>query len=127
MNVFAERLRKKRREKNITQVELANQLGISRGLIGDIERGAKEPTKNTAILLADFFNTDPLYWIDEKEELEKLKEENPYSLFFETIESLKKNNIIEKPSDVFNEKISEFLLKSIEFALELEEAQKDNK
>lgn len=47
----------------LTQVEMAQKLGISRSTIGMYETGAREPDFETLELIADFFNVDIDYLI----------------------------------------------------------------
>ena len=53
--VFAERIKYLRAEKGIGQVELAKNLGVSKGNISYWERGLKEPSMHSLIQLAKFF------------------------------------------------------------------------
>ena len=52
---FAQRLKELRKEKDLTQYKLAEELGFSRGLIGNYELGTREPDHTTTKILADFF------------------------------------------------------------------------
>jgi transcriptional regulator with XRE-family HTH domain len=45
-----------RNDKNLSQQELADSIGVSRGYIGDIERNRSEPSSNFLTLLASKFN-----------------------------------------------------------------------
>jgi transcriptional regulator with XRE-family HTH domain len=53
---FAQRLKELRKEKDLTQYKLAEELGFSRGLIGNYELGTREPDHTTTKILADFFD-----------------------------------------------------------------------
>lgn len=53
---FAENLKRLRQSSNIGQVELAKQIGVSKGIISLWENGLREPTLSSLIALADFFN-----------------------------------------------------------------------
>lgn len=53
---FAEKLKFLRKQKNITQVELASAIDVSFAIIGQIESGARNPSKEVAKKLADYFN-----------------------------------------------------------------------
>lgn len=53
---FAEKLKTLRKQKNLTQVELAAKIDVSFAIIGQIESGARNPSKEVARKLADFFN-----------------------------------------------------------------------
>ena len=54
-NKFAERLKDLRSEKNIGQIELADKLQVSRGIISLWENGLREPTLTSLIRIATFF------------------------------------------------------------------------
>ncbi len=54
-NTFAERLKDLRTEKNIGQIELAEKLQVSRGIISLWENGLREPTLSSLIRIATFF------------------------------------------------------------------------
>jgi SOS-response transcriptional repressor LexA len=49
-------IRSARREKNLTLVELSNQIGISNQALSDIERGKKNPSKQTLMNLSRELN-----------------------------------------------------------------------
>lgn len=55
MNRFGERLKELRQEKRIGQVELAERIGASKGIISLWENGLREPTLGNLIALSDFF------------------------------------------------------------------------
>lgn len=52
---FAERLKELRTEKNINQVELSVEIGVSKGIISLWENGLREPGMYSLIQLAKFF------------------------------------------------------------------------
>lgn len=56
MNYFAQNLRILRKEKNLTQPELAQKLKVSKGMISFWENGKYEPTATNIIAVADFFD-----------------------------------------------------------------------
>lgn len=55
-NKFKEILKELRTERNLGQVELAKEIGVSKGVISLWENGLREPTMYSLILLAEFFN-----------------------------------------------------------------------
>lgn len=71
MKMFAENLKKLRKEWKMTQADLANRSGISIRSIQNYEqdRDGRSPTFYNVMLLADFFNVNPyyLYYGEEKE------------------------------------------------------------
>jgi transcriptional regulator with XRE-family HTH domain len=55
-NSFSENLKELRLEKGIGQVELAEKIGVSKGIISLWENGKREPTLSSLIALAKFFD-----------------------------------------------------------------------
>jgi len=56
MNYFAQNLKTLRKEKNLTQPELAKELNVSNGMISFWENEKYEPTASNIIIVAKFFN-----------------------------------------------------------------------
>lgn len=54
--MFAERLKELRKEKNMTQAQLAEALGVSKGTIAMWEIGKREPNFETLDRLSDIFD-----------------------------------------------------------------------
>ncbi len=54
-NKFKNILKQLRQEQQIGQVELASQIGVSKGIISLWENGLREPNMSSLILLAKFF------------------------------------------------------------------------
>lgn len=54
--MFAERLKELRKEKGITQVELAQLLGVSKGTVGMWEIGKREPSFETINAMSEIFD-----------------------------------------------------------------------
>ena len=65
-NSFAENLKELRLEKGIGQVELAEKIGVSKGIISLWENGKREPTLSSLVALAKYFDVsiDTLVGID---------------------------------------------------------------
>ena len=55
-NIFGERLKELRTEKELGQVELAQALNLSKGIISLWENGLREPKLSNLITLARFFD-----------------------------------------------------------------------
>ena len=66
-NSFKNNLKMLRQERGLGQVELAKELGISKGIISLWENGLREPGMSSLIILAKFFDVsiDFLVGIDE--------------------------------------------------------------
>ena len=56
MEVFAERLKELRLEKDLGQEALAEELGLSHGIISLWENALREPKMSNLILLAKYFD-----------------------------------------------------------------------
>lgn len=55
-NSFKEKLKSLRREKHLGQIELAKELGVSKGTISLWENGLREPTMSSLIRIAKYFD-----------------------------------------------------------------------
>ena len=97
----------------LTQVEMAEKLGISRSTIGMYETGAREPDFEILELIADFFNVDIDYLLgrtdkttllpetvghyylnDDARDLAQFMFENPeYKVLFDASRKVKKEDI----------------------------------
>lgn len=60
-NEFKDILKELRKERGIGQVELANQLGVSKGVISLWENGLREPGMTSLISLSKFFDVSSDY------------------------------------------------------------------
>lgn len=58
MATFGDRLKTLRSRKNLSQMELSKQIGISKSSINMYERGEREPKFETLETIADYFNVD---------------------------------------------------------------------
>lgn len=66
---FSEMSKQLRKEKGLSQVELAKALGISKACISMIEIGKNEPTANTVTRYADFFGCSTDYLLGRSDDL----------------------------------------------------------
>ncbi|WP_195928200.1 helix-turn-helix domain-containing protein [Lactococcus lactis] len=66
MSVFAERLKELRKEKYLTQKEIANKLGVSRVAYTNWENSKREPNIERFVKLADYFNVSIDYLVGRK-------------------------------------------------------------
>ena len=62
-NEFKDNLKLLRQEQNIGQVELAKQLGVSKGIISLWENGLREPNMSSLIALSKFFKVSIDYLV----------------------------------------------------------------
>lgn len=74
MGNFQNIFKRLRTSSGLTQVELAEKIGISRSTIGMYETGAREPDFETLEAIADFFNVDIDYLLGRTDKTELLPE-----------------------------------------------------
>ena len=65
---FAEKSKYLRKEKNLSQVQLAESLNVSKACISMIEIGKNEPTANTLLRYADFFECTTDYLLGREDD-----------------------------------------------------------
>lgn len=58
MAEFKDRLKELREEKGLTQIQLAEELGMSRGTVGNYESGTRKPRFEDFEAIADYFNVE---------------------------------------------------------------------
>ncbi|EDS77389.1 putative phage related transcriptional regulator [Clostridium botulinum C str. Eklund] len=94
MTIISKRLKESRTEVNLTQQQLAEKIGVSTSIIGDIESGRRVASKKTAKKLADFFNTNSEYWFDENCLTEYFNKREKYSSLDSVVTTLIDKKII---------------------------------
>ena len=62
-NIFAKNLKMLRTEKGISQIQLAEYLNVSKGIISLWENGLREPNMYSLILIAKFFGVSIDYLV----------------------------------------------------------------
>lgn len=62
-NQFKTNLKDLRQEKGLGQVEIANAIGVSKGIISLWENGLREPSMSSLILLSRFFEVSIDYLV----------------------------------------------------------------
>lgn len=65
--IVAERIRELMKEENLTQVELANKIGLKQNTISAWLLNKKEPSIRSLWLVADYFNVDIDYLVGRKD------------------------------------------------------------
>ncbi len=63
MSTLSERLQQLKNEKNLLQKQIAEDVGLSLRAYQYYERGEREPTSSTLIILADYFNVSIDYLV----------------------------------------------------------------
>lgn len=61
MSAFNDRLLELRRQRDLSQSELANYIGVNKQTISQYERGVRRPDLDTLSILCDFFNVSSDY------------------------------------------------------------------
>ena len=61
MNTFADMLKRLRKEKGLSQLELGSMLGVGKSTISMYENGQRKPSFEMLETIADFFNVDMNY------------------------------------------------------------------
>lgn len=61
MATFSERLFELRRQRDLTQLDLANYIGLNKQTISQYERGVRRPDIETLSALCDYFNVSTDY------------------------------------------------------------------
>ena len=67
--MVGERIKELRTEKNLSQSNLAKQIGVSQKAIDFWERGVNEPKASYIIFLCDFFNVSADYLLGRTDNL----------------------------------------------------------
>ncbi len=68
LEIFAYRVKKLRRQRNLNQQELGDVLGLTQMAVSGIETGARTTTIEKLILLAKFFEVSTDYLLGLKDE-----------------------------------------------------------
>ena len=102
-----ENLRKIREKRNITQVKLATELGVSQELISRYELGSSFPTPNMLIKLSQFFNCSVDYLLG----LTKIETPIKYLTSNYNADLSAKYDILSKNNKVILDKFLDFLIK----------------
>lgn len=123
---IGKKLNKFRKDKNLTQKELGNKLGVQNNTISAYERGAASLYQDTLFKLSDILDVKVDDFFPEREyktnELDRALRMMTNNLDLKDMEFL--NQLIEKALSM-NKKEREKFLKSIKFATEYYEKMKE--
>ncbi|MGQ7545042.1 helix-turn-helix domain-containing protein [Streptococcus suis] len=100
---FSERLKELRKKANFTQVEVAAKLGISQPAYASWERGAKKPTQENLVKIAQVLNVSVDYLLGNSEE--KSDELDNIELLFR----MNSNGLTDDEKKVFKKELIEFM------------------
>lgn len=123
MNIFAERMKEKRLEHGLSQVDLAKEIGYGKSIIGEVERGKRPVSKKMAFTLANYFDTDILYWLQEDIEEKRFKNEDILKTLHDTLCIMKKTGKIKEPKDVWKEENTNIIIHCVELALMIQDGK----
>ena len=97
---FKNRLKELRKEKNLKQSEVAEELGLGRSTYANYEQGKRFPGKENLITIADYFGVSIDYLLgetDEKQSADKvINEISKDEELLEFYNAVKKNNELKK-------------------------------
>ena len=100
---FSERLKDLRREAGLTQVEVAEKLGISQQAYASWERGVKKPTQENLVKIAHVLNVSVDYLVGNSEE--KSDELDNIELLFR----MNSKRLTDEERVVFRKELIEFM------------------
>ena len=100
---FSERLKDLRKQAGLTQVEVAEKLGISKPDYASRERGAKKPTQENLVKIAQILNVSVDYLVGNSEE--KADELENIELLFR----MNSKGLTDEEKKVFKKELIEFM------------------
>ena len=100
---FSERLKELRRQVGLTQVEVAEKLGISQPAYASWERCVKKPTHENLVKIAQIFNVSVDYLVGNSED--KVDELDNIELLFR----MNSKGLTEEEKEVFRKELIEFM------------------
>lgn len=100
---FSERLKDLRRQAGLTQVEVAEKLGISQQAYASWERGIKRPTQENLVKIAQILNVSVDYLVGNSEE--KLDELDNIELLFR----MNSKGLTEEEKVIFKKELIDFM------------------
>ena len=100
---FSERLKDLRKQAGLTQVEVAEKLGISQPAYASWERGAKKPTPENLVKIAQILNVSVDYLVGNSEE--KADELDNIEMLFR----MNSKGLTDEEKKVFKKELIEFM------------------
>lgn len=100
---FSERLKDLRKQAGLTQVEVAEKLGISQPAYASWERGAKKPTQENLVKIAQILNVSVDYLVGNSEE--KADELDNIEMLFR----MNSKGLTDEEKKVFKKELIEFM------------------
>lgn len=102
---FSERLKDLRKQAELTQVDVAEKLGISQPAFASWERGVKKPTQENLVKIAQILNVSVDYLVGNSEE--KSDELDNIELLFR----MNSKGLNEEEKAIFKKELIEFMEK----------------
>ena len=100
---FSERLKSLRKQAGLTQVDVAEELGISQPAYASWERGVKKPTQENLVKIAQILNVSVDYLVGNSEE--KADELDNIELLFR----MNSKGLTEEEKEIFKKELIEFM------------------
>lgn len=101
---FSERLKNLRKQAHLTQVDVAKKLGISQPAYASWERGAKRPTQDNLVKIAQVLNVSIDYLVGNSDEKKEDELDNVELLF-----RMNSNGLTEEEKIIFKKELIEFM------------------
>ena len=102
---FSERLKNLRKQAHLTQVDVAEKLGISQPACASWERGIKKPTQENLVKIAQILNVSIDYLVGNSDENLKEDELDNVELLFR----MNSNGLTEEEKIIFKKELIEFM------------------
>lgn len=102
---FSERLKNLRKQAHLTQVDVAEKLGISQPAYASWERGIKKPTQDNLVKIAQILNVSIDYLVGNSDEDIKDDELDNVELLFR----INSNGLTEEEKITFKKELIEFM------------------
>ena len=102
---FSERLKNLRKQAHLTQVDVAEKLGISQPAYASWERGAKKPTQENLVKIAQILDVSIDYLVGNSEE--KSDELENIELLFR----MNSRGLTDEEKEIFKKELIEFMEK----------------
>ena len=100
---FSERLKDLRKQAGLTQVDVAEKLGISQQAYASWERGIKKPTQENLVKIAQVLNVSVDYLVGNSEE--RTDELDNIELLFR----MNSKGLTEEEKEIFKKELIEFM------------------
>lgn len=102
---FSECLKDLRKQARLTQVDVAEKLGISQPAYASWERGAKKPTQDNLVKIAQILNVSVDYLVGNSDEENTNKELEDIELLFR----MNSNGLTDEEKEIFKKELIEFM------------------